>query len=326
MGKVIPLEVSTLSEQLLADRTRDEYRRDTVYFATWYAMTYHKKMNYPVSIEVVCEYVSQHGLTGLPDEIEKKLIELGIKKDGLPIWRHTTIQRRLASLAAIHNDQQVASPVASPVVKQLMRRLRRHEVSTRPKQQKAAITKPVLNQMLESCGADRLIDIRDRALLLVGFASGGRRRSEIVNMKMSDLSPCDDGYLINIPISKTDQDAVGHQVPLLGEAATALVVWLDKSGIAEGLLFRGITNSDQLLEHLSGKGVERIIKKRARLAGIDPTTLSAHSLRSGFITECSNKGISMGDVMSLTLHRTEYMLLHYYRSESLLENPAGKIL
>ena len=79
--------------------------------------------------------------------------------------------------------------------------------------------------MLEICD-DSLYGIRDRAILCVGFASGGRRRSEIANMQIEDLQKINDGYLIHLRQTKTDQAGKGKSIPVQGIAAQALNQWI----------------------------------------------------------------------------------------------------
>lgn len=168
--------------------------------------------------------------------------------------------------------------------------------------------------------------MQDRAILLVGFASGGRRRAELANLYAEDLRKVEGGYLIRLRHSKTDQLGKGQEVPILGAAAQAVTAWLVKSGIRTGKLFRGIRRSGQLNDGLAGRTVNRIVKRRATLAGIDPALFGAHSLRSGFITESGRRGSALGDAMALSGHRTTAVAQGYYREGELMRNPAAHML
>lgn len=323
---VLPLQSGVVGESLLSDRTRELYRKDLTYIAAWYRFSYGKQIGYPLTIDQVMDFITQHCLDGLPTEVEQKLVEIGLRRTGLKIWRHSTLQRRLSALSVEHNDRQMVNPVSSPTIRQLMRRVRRHEVRTRPEERKSAITKSVLEKLITTCNSKSLRDVHDQALMLVAFSAGGRRRSEVVAMKLEHLERCEEGFYLTIPSSKTDQGAKGQVVPIYGEAAKALEVWINRSGIKEGYLFRGIKNDGQLMDVLSAQGVNRIIKRRAKQAGIESSSLSAHSIRSGFVTECFNQGINIGDVMSMTLHKVEHSILRYFRAESFSTNRAAKVL
>ena len=44
-----------------------------------------------------------------------------------------------------------------------------------------------MSKLIATCAAGGVRDIRDRAILMVAFASGGRRRSEIVSLRIEQL-------------------------------------------------------------------------------------------------------------------------------------------
>ena len=87
----------------------------------------------------------------------------------------------------------------------------------------------------------------------------------------------------------------------MGAAARALQAWLDASGIAQGPLFRRIRRGDVLGEPLAAAAVRDIVRQRCELAGLDES-YSAHSLRSGFITEAGRQQVPLGDAMAMTGH------------------------
>ena len=89
--------------------------------------------------------------------------------------------------------------------------------------------------------------------------------------------------------------------PIVGAAARALQAWLDASGIAQGPLFRRIRRGDVLGEPLAAAAVRDIVRQRCELAGLDES-YSAHSLRSGFITEAGRQQVPLGDAMAMTGH------------------------
>ena len=76
---------------------------------------------------------------------------------------------------------------------------------------------------------------------------------------------------------------------------------------------------------IRGEDVRRIIRRRAHLAGIDTAKVSAHSIRSGFVTEAARQGVAMLDTMAITTHRSVETLRHYYRPAELAANPAARL-
>lgn len=139
--------------------------------------------------------------------------------------------------------------------------------------------------MLATC-TDGLRGIRDRALLLLAWSGGGRRRSEVVALQIEDLRRIDpQTWVYALGATKTDTSGVRREKPLRGEAVTALAQWLDAAKLTEGALFRRIHRNGHVgAGALTADHVARMVKRRARLAGLKGDW-GAHSLRSGFITE-----------------------------------------
>ena len=304
-----------------AASTRRAYKRDLAYFWAWAKQTLGQSEIYPVTEECVIRFVLDH-FGNMTTESEDSLIIEGHKQRRGPL-KVSTLRRYLASLSVAHQQQGLNSPTLNPKVKILLRRAR-HASASVTATKKAAITKDILTAMLKTCD-DSLIGVRDRAVLLLGFSSGGRRREEIANLRVEDLVKVDGGYLLYIRRSKTDQGGKGFEVPILGQAATSLKAWLVQSGLRSGTLFRGIHNNGKLNDGISGRTINRIVKRRIALIGLDPDQFGAHSLRSGFITEAARSGATLGDAMALSGHRCVEVASGYYRQATVLENPAGKL-
>ena len=213
---------------------------------------------------------------------------------------------------------------ATQLIQQGYRRLQRAKKQNRPTQKKA-ITADLLRQLLVTCD-DSLRGVRDRAILLVGFAAGGRRRAELANLQVEDLRRIPQGYIILIRASKNDQAGEGLEVPVLGEAAQALRNWIVKSGLRTGAVFRGIKANNQLNDSINGRTINRIVKQRIARIDLNPDDYGAHSLRSGFITESGRQGAHLRDAMQLSGHLTEAIAGSYYREGELLNNPAANLL
>ena len=172
-----------------------------------------------------------------------------------------------------------------------------------------------------------LIGLRDRALLLVGF-SGAFRRSELVALNFEDLEFTEEGLVVTLRRSKTDQESRGRRIgiPILPHsdacAVRALREWLAASHITAGPIFRPVRLGNRIsAARLSGFGVARIIKKRLP-AGKDATRYSGHSPRSGFCTSACSGGAPIKSIQNVTGHRSVDMLLRYVRETSLFRKNA----
>jgi integrase len=182
-----------------------------------------------------------------------------------------------------------------------------------------AVTRDVLEALLATCGSDRLADTRDAALLLVAFASGGRRRSEVASLRLeqlveeppvpetpgepdSPLLPC---LSIRLGRTKTAEADADARVLLVGRPVVALREWLLRADIAKGAIFRAIDQWGGLDDRaLTPQAVNAILKRRAAAAGLDPKLYSAHGLRAGYLTEAARAGVSLPEAMQQSQHRS----------------------
>jgi integrase len=179
---------------------------------------------------------------------------------------------------------------------------------------------------------DRLKELRDRALLLIGFA-GGLRCSELGAINLIDVERVGEGIILTIRRSKTDQDGVGRRIGVpFGRTihcpVRSLESWLSVARIEEGPVFRPVDRHGRVsVGRLFGEAVSLIVRDRMAAAGFDPTGYSGHSLRAGFATSATRAGVSTFKIRQQTGHASDAMLLRYVRDgELFLGNAAGVLL
>jgi integrase len=230
----------------------------------------------------------------------------------------------VASIRAAHLAAGHEPPTNAEGVKATMRGIRR-TLGTRPVK-KAPATADVITR-LQAVFPDTLRGIRDRAIVLLGFAAA-LRRSEVVALDLPDVEWRRKGIVLHKRRSKTDQEGKGTKVPVpRGNAlrpVDALEAWLEASRITEGALFRAVHRSGALLEHrLSGRDVARIVKHYVAAAGIDARVFSGHSLRAGFVTSALDVGVDALKIMTITGHKKVDTLKEYDRRENDFDTHAG---
>jgi integrase len=179
---------------------------------------------------------------------------------------------------------------------------------------------------------DNLQGIRDRALLLIGFA-GAFRRSELVALDVADLKFQEEGLLITLRRSKTDQEGAGRPVAIPDGThadtcpVRALRSWLDSAAISDGPVFRPIRKGGSVTcIRLTGHAVASIIKKYARKAGLPFEVFSGHSLRAGFVTSAARAGEPERRIMRQTGHKSIEMVLRYVRQANAFTDNAVRSL
>ena len=211
-----------------------------------------------------------------------------------------TVRRRLALWSSLHRWRGLEGSFGNPSIRNALRLAIRAADRPRGRKSSSAITRDILDQLLATCGRGRAVDLRDRALLLLAFGSGGRRRSEIARLKVEDLEdreavPADPSapngeklpvLAIRLRRTKTSSADAGESVLVVGRPFEALRAWLAYSKIDAGPVFRRIDKWGNIgATALDPQSVNAMIKSRCGIAALDPGQFSAHGLRSGYLTE-----------------------------------------
>lgn len=237
-----------------------------------------------------------------------------------------TIERRIAAISALHRSAGIETPTAHAHVRAVWRGVRR-TIDAR-KDRPSPLVFSELVGMLSHMG-DGLIDLRDRALLLVSWAAA-LRRSEAVALELGDIERRDEGIVLCLRRSKTDQEGNGRRVGVRGRAhslcpVAALDLWISKAQIEKGHVFRRMDRHGNVYDvGLRPRQVNTILKQRVEAAGMNPEDYSGHSLRSGLVVSARARGASEQSIMRVTGHRTIAGLSHYLAVGSdFLEDPAG---
>jgi site-specific recombinase XerD len=242
----------------------------------------------------------------------------------------STLYRRLSGISQAHQAAgHQPSPTRDPQVRLVFQGIRR-TLGSAPDQKNPAITAEV-RAMIEALDLSTLSGVRDRAVLLVGFA-GAFRRSELVSLDVGDVMFSADGLVVQLRRSKTDQEAVGRKVGLpfgsnpLTCPARALRDWLSptQSGITHGPIFRPIDrHSNVKPRRLTDQSVALIVKRCASDAGLDPEHYAGHSLRSGLATAAAMADVSERSIMAQTGHKSLPVVRRYIRDGSLFRRNAA---
>jgi site-specific recombinase XerD len=241
--------------------------------------------------------------------------------------RASTLGRRLASIKYFHGIAGEPSPTGDEAIKATLSGIRR-SIGSAPVRKRAATSDIVLG-MVGTAGSETLRQLRDRAILLIGFASA-MRRSELVALNVEDLEWTAEGLMLRIRKSKTDQEGAGASVAVpRGETAcpvAALKAWLEAANITDGPVFRRILNkvSQRVTDRrLAARNIARIVKDNAERLGFDPSTFGAHSLRSGLVTSAVKRGVNLLKICDQTRHKSVEMLRVYCRDAELFNGNAA---
>ncbi|MBU2867451.1 tyrosine-type recombinase/integrase [Pacificibacter marinus] len=263
----------------VADNTNAAYAADWSQFARW------------------CRRRGAEPLPPSPELIGLYMANCAAPGDRSPTLSVVTIERRLSGLVWHYKQHGFVLDRKDRHISTVLSGIRRKHA--RPPVQKEAILPEDIRAMVATLGFD-LRGLRDRAILLLGFA-GGLRRSEIVSLDMRKGDTIDGKGWIEIldaGVILTFQSKTGWREVEIGRGSSdqscpvhALEQWLHFSKIDLGPVFRRTArNGKHALEaRLSDKHVARLIKKTVLAAGIRAdlpekerlALFSGHSLRAG---------------------------------------------
>jgi integrase len=338
-GILTDADVATLkhlAETGMGENTLRALVSDLGYLEAWALAATSNPLPWPAPESLVLKFVAHHLFDpvkresdrdhGMPDAVEADLCLRGLLKVNGP-HAPSTVRRRLASWSTLHQWRGLASPLNTPGLRKAINLAVRASGKPRGRKSRKAVTLSVLERLMATCGERRLVDLRDRALLVVAFASGGRRRSEVARLRCEQLTeetpvpsnpkdvtspplPC---LSIRLGRTKTGSAEADQRVVIVGRAVTILRAWLERSGIAKGPVFRRIDRWGTLdTRALSPQAVNLIVKRRCAMAGLDAKEFSAHGLRSGFMTEAALRGVSLPEAMAQSQHRSVQQAARYY--------------
>jgi integrase len=292
------------AEGALAANSRRAYSRHWQGFTSW------------------CE---GHGLDPLPADgrtVALWLTELA--SEGLSV---ATMAQALAAVARAHRAAELPPP-SGRALEDTWAGIRR-ELGVAPNR-KAPLLTDDLARALEAIDGDSMIELRDRALLLVGFG-GALRRSELAALEVRDLSFEAEGVAFHLRRSKTDQEGQGRDVGIphrLGKGlhpVQALRRWLEAAGIDEGPVFRRVDRHGNVgISPLRTQSIAKVVKRRAAAVGLDPANVSGHSLRAGLVTSAAKVGKPLPAIMAQTGHRNVGTVQGYIRRATLFEDNAAE--
>lgn len=282
----------------LADNSRKAYQGDLDDFRKWGG-------SIPCTPEVLAEYIVDRADSLSP----------------------VTITRRVTGISRAHTSLGFADPAKNDLVRVVLKGVRR--ARGRPQRQATPVLRRDLLAMIEH--AEGAKGVRDRALLLIGFAAA-LRRSELVALDVSDIAFVQEGLVLHLRRSKTDQEGEGRKIGVpWGRTSVcpvkALQAWISHAQITAGPIFTCVKKGGGIgHQRLSTHAVAEIVKSYAKAIGLDPANVSGHSLRAGLVTSAAKAGVAGHKIQQQTGHRSSAMLARYIRDADLFADNAAGIL
>ncbi|RKZ77981.1 MAG: integrase [Candidatus Parabeggiatoa sp. nov. 1] len=305
-------ELATLKSALNSDKYKDLELSVKVKDYLSQAMAENTKLSYQDALAKF--YKEGYKIPATPVQIAEYISHVKIKNGETPSM--ATLKVWLAALGMAHKSLGFANPCDSTLVSQTFRGMKRTH-GTAQRQARPLLFDDITKMTQADLfgGYQKVKEIRDMALILVGF-SGMFRRAELVGLLLSDLTETTEGFVVWQRRSKTDQMGQGRKVGIPRAAQSseedseeenveavcpvkALAAWvttLKQQQITTGPVFRHVDKGGAIGENLHARSVSRILKYHAEKAGIDPTLVSGHSLRAGAATELAIRGVDLWKV------------------------------
>ena len=241
----------------------------------------------------------------------------------------STIKRRLVSIGVIHKMKGYYLDTKHPVIiENLMGIKRRKGVNQKGKKPILINELKQIIEVINKENAPEMKKMRNKTLLLIGFA-GGFRRNELISLDLEDIEFVFEGVKIRLNKSKTDQFGEGfvkgipHFQNSLYCPVTSLKRWINFSKIKKGPIFTRFSKGSKITNvRLTDQSVALIIKEYLLKAGIDNKNYSGHSLRSGFATSAAEAGAEERSIMAITGHKSTKMVRRYIKEANLFNNNA----
>ncbi|KAB2669991.1 integrase [Ochrobactrum sp. RC6B] len=330
----------------MGENTLRALTSDLAYLEAWSMAATGRPLPFPAPEALLLKFVAHHLWRpqqreiepehGMPSTVEQVLRSQGFLRVSGP-HAPATVRRRLANWSTLTRWRGLEGAFSSPAVKSAIR-LAVRAINRPPSRKSAsAITGDILGKLLATCSGEDLTALRDRAILMVAFASGGRRRSEIAGLRVEQfvkqvLVTDDDGsplpsLAIHLGRTKTSGADQDEMVYLTGRPVEALTRWLEAAKIDKGSVFRKVDRWGNVSARaLEPSAVNRIVKQRAQMAGLDASEFSAHGLRSGYLTEAANRGIPLPEAMEQSRHRSVQQASNYYNNAKRRSGRASRLL
>jgi len=330
----------------MGENTLRALTSDLAYLQAWSLAATGASLPWPAPEALLLKFVAHHLWQpeqraidphhGMPADVEQSLRDQRFLRSSGP-HAPDTVRRRLASWSTLTKWRGLSGAFSSPAVKSAIRLAVRATPRPRKRKSAKAVTGDVLAKLLATCSTGSLRDIRDRAILMVAFASGGRRRSEIAGLRKEQLTveppiaveagPPLPSLAIHLGRTKTSGSEHDEIVYLTGRPVDALNAWLLAGKIDGGSVFRKIDRWGNVSTRaLEPSAINAIVKHRVEMAGLEPGEFSAHGLRSGYLTEAANRGIPLPEAMEQSRHRSVQQASSYYNNATRRSGRAARML
>jgi site-specific recombinase XerD len=289
---------------------------------------------YDADLRAFLSFCTEHGLPYLPSTVQTVALYVGSLAAADPPLAYSTIRRRLASITYAHHRRGLESP-ATPRNHFLLREVMAGIKRTLGAAQHGADALLIgdIQRIVAAC-PDSLLGIRDRALILLGFAMGARRAELARAIEVGELTFSDQGLSFPMPQHKTQMHDDHPELVVISRGEheftcpiEAVRTWIETADIKSGALFRAVDRHGNVSSTpLAPRSIAKILARALARAGGVKGRISPHSLRVGMCTQAAINGAEERNIQRSTRHRSTAMVRRYIRdSDPYRDNASGTL-
>ena len=323
LARMLTKRVAEISQLAMKPNTIDAYGSD---WAMWTAFAKHMDIpHFPAAAEHVAAFVAAcaDGLIFNKTAMGEVVTDGGFDPERKR--KYFTLKRYVTAISSIHRQAEKPFDRGNRMLKDVLLGLRKQK----PRKQRRVkpLTADLVLHVVAAMPSDTAA-LRDRAMLLLGVATG-MRRAELVGLSFNKLgngygvmSIDADGVLIELYESKTGTGEIDAIFVPNGVAADAIREWVRTVRLSDGepVFMRVYSGGNVVRKRLNQQSVAIIVKRRLAAAGVDPKGFSGHSLRAGLVTSARMAGIANWDIQQVTRHSSASTLDVYTRPIGIRKN------
>ncbi len=332
----IPQDLASIAygfaEKSVSQRTRGQYRKCWAKFEAWCASAGRNPL--PAGADTLTAYIAW--------------LASGQGTDRRPAV--SSINQAVSALKFWHTEAGHELPVKHAVFRKVWAGARRDLARVKTVRRVNPILSADMSEILDILQTGSSRDIRDAALLSVGWGAA-RRRSEIVALDWQTLGTGGgvlaidgNGATVTLMTSKTNQEGAEQYVIARMHAprlCSCIEAWIEHARIEPGQpVFRAITGKAISPDRLNDRSVPRIVKRRVNLLVKSRNTgrkkmtrqqitdltaaFSGHSMRAGHVTDAADRGVPVHHIKKSTGHKSDQMISVYSRVQDAVKNSSLK--
>lgn len=320
------LAIRAATDAALAAGTRDAYVSSWWAWTQWCVATGNVPL--PAAPVALAAFVTDRAAGWHPETDQRGRVHAPRTRMAV-----SSLNKDLAAIKEKHDRAGFDDPTANRDLRRMLKGVRR-QLGTAATKQAHPVTTDEVRRILADIDLTTLRGLRDRAVILTGYAAA-LRRSELAELQVDDVRFRAQGAVVNLRSSKTDQESAGSLIGIVrGQHAEtdpvlALQAWIQAARLSGAdPLFQPINKAGVKVSGraLTGQSIAAILVDRAAAVGLGSLPITGHSMRAGHATAAAEAGVSAVRLARTTRHVNLSTLAKYIRPGEVLTDSTSSEL